>query len=244
MVALWGWPSRESVTDERLEGRAHEGSANRASSAHRDRGAQPLSMSSKMSDIWRRAARPGRPRHGRSVRWRYEAGRPATAAPRPWSARRGWTMALKVLYAADCEMQVTTVHKGMDDYSFSEWLDDSTWLRDALASASDIDCTHLKVYEVMPDSRRRSRRCRPMTSSSCPTSGSTVSRCCVFQPPHAIPNKRPDRQPASVRRAGGGLLQRLFSFSGYSGRAAFAGTPIEAVLPVPVSERQFDDRAE
>ena len=72
-------------------------------------------------------------------------------------------MALKVLYAADCEMQVTTVHKGMDNYSFSEWLDDSTWLRDALASAGDIDCTHLKVYEVMP---------------SFPTSGSTVSRCC------------------------------------------------------------------
>jgi len=34
-----------------------------------------------------------------------------------------------------------------------------------------------------------------------------------------------------------------FSFSGYSGRAGFAGTPIEAVLPV-LSDRGFDDRVE
>jgi uncharacterized membrane protein len=156
-------------------------------------------------------------------------------------------MALNVLYAADCEMQVTTVHKGMDNYSFSEWLDDSTWLRDALASAGDIDCTHLKVYEVMPSFPTTLEEMQAYDVIILSDVGiNSLSLLPSFRPPHAVPMgpNRIDNLRRFVEK-GGGLLMcgGYFSFSGYSGRAAFAGSPIEAVLPV-LSERGFDDRAE
>ena len=97
-------------------------------------------------------------------------------------------MALKVLYAADCEMQVTTVHKGMDNYSFSEWLDDSTWLRDALASAGDIDCTHLKVYEVMPSFPTTLEEMQAYDVIILSDVGiNSLSLLPSFRPPHAVP---------------------------------------------------------
>lgn len=156
-------------------------------------------------------------------------------------------MALKVLYAADCEMQVTTVHKGMDNYSFSEWIDDSTWLQDVFAKAGDIDCRHLKVYEVMPHFPTTLEEMRQFDVIILSDVGmNSLSLLPTFRPPHATP-MGPNRV-GNLRRyveEGGGLLMcgGYFSFSGYGGRAGFSGTPIEAVLPV-LCEPGFDDRVE
>ncbi|MDQ2965038.1 MAG: glutamine amidotransferase [Chloroflexota bacterium] len=157
------------------------------------------------------------------------------------------TMSLKVLYAADCEMQVTTVHKGMDNYSFSEWLDDSTWLRDVFSKAGDIDCRHLKIYEVFTDFPRTLEEMQEYDVIILSDVGiNSLALQPGFRPPHAVP-MGPNRID-NLRRyveGGGGLLMcgGYFSFSGYSGRAGFSGSPVEAVLPV-LSERGFDDRAE
>jgi uncharacterized membrane protein len=156
-------------------------------------------------------------------------------------------VALKVLYTADCEMQVVTVHKGMDNYSFSEWLDDSTWLRKALAEAGDIDCRHLKVYEVMPEFPTTLEEMQQYDVIIISDVGiNSLSLLPSFRPPHAVP-MGPNRLD-NLRRyveEGGGLMMcgGYFSFSGYSGRAAFSGSPVEAVLPV-LCERGFDDRVE
>jgi uncharacterized membrane protein len=155
-------------------------------------------------------------------------------------------MALKVLYAADCEMQVTTVHKGMDNYTFSEWIDDSTWLQDVFAGAG-IECRHLKVYEVMPSFPTRLEEMQAYDAIILSDVGmNSLSLLPSFRPPHATPmgENRVDNLRRYVE-LGGGLLMcgGYFSFSGYSGRAGFSGTPIEAVLPV-LCERGFDDRVE
>jgi uncharacterized membrane protein len=156
-------------------------------------------------------------------------------------------MAIKVLYAADCEMQVITVHKGLDNYTFSEWIDDSTWLQDALASAGDIECRHVRIYDVMPSFPTTLEEMRAFDLIILSDVGvNSLSLLPSFRPPHAVPmgENRLDNLRRFVE-GGGGLLMcgGYFSFSGYSGRAAFAGTPVEAVLPV-LCERGFDDRVE
>lgn len=156
-------------------------------------------------------------------------------------------MSLKVLYAADCEMQVITVHKGMDNYSFSEWIDDSTWLRDVFAKAGDIECRHVKVFDVMPEFPTTLEEMREYDVIILSDVGiNSLSLLPSFRPPHAVPmgENRLDNLRRYVK-GGGGLLMcgGYFSFSGYSGRAGYAGSAVEAVLPV-LSERGFDDRQE
>ena len=156
-------------------------------------------------------------------------------------------MALKVLYAADCEMQVITVYKGLDSYSFSQWIDDSAWLREVFAAAGDIECRHVKIYEVVADFPKTLEEMQQYDVIILSDVGmNSLQLLPSFRPPHAVP-MGPNRVD-NLRRyveEGGGLLMcgGYFSFSGFSGRASFAGTPIEAVLPV-LSERGFDDRVE
>lgn len=156
-------------------------------------------------------------------------------------------MAIKVLYAADCEMQVVTVHKGLDNYSFSTWVDDSQWLKDVFDAAGDIEWRHLKIFEVMPDFPQTLEEMQQYDAIILSDVGvNSLQLLPSFRPPHAIP-MGPNRLD-NLRRyveGGGGLLMcgGYFSFSGYSGRAGYAGTPVEAVLPV-LSDRGFDDRVE
>lgn len=156
-------------------------------------------------------------------------------------------MAIRVLYTADCETQVITVHKGMDNYTFSTWIDDSTWLRAALDAADDIEYRHLKIQEVLSDfpaTLEDMRRYDVIVLSD--VGINSLSLLPSFRPPHAVP-MGPNRVD-NLRRyveGGGGLLMcgGYFSFSGYSGRAGYGGSPIEAVLPV-TCERGCDDRVE
>jgi len=156
-------------------------------------------------------------------------------------------MPIKVLYAADCEMQVITVHKGLDNYTFSEWIDDSTWLRDVFTAAGDIECRHVKIYDVMPEFPTTLEEMRAFDVIILSDVGvNSLQLLPSFRPPHAVPmgENRLDNLRRFVE-SGGGLLMcgGYFSFSGYSGRAGFSGTPVEAVLPV-LCERGFDDRVE
>jgi uncharacterized membrane protein len=156
-------------------------------------------------------------------------------------------MPIKVLYASDCEMQVITVHKGLDNYTFSEWIDDSTWLQDVFAGAGDIEWRHVKIYDVMPEFPATLEEMRAFDVIILSDVGvNSLQLLPSFRPPHAVPmgENRLDNLRRFVE-GGGGLLMcgGYFSFSGYSGRAGFSGTPVEAVLPV-VCERGFDDRVE
>jgi len=156
-------------------------------------------------------------------------------------------MALKVLYAGDCEMQVVTVHKGMDNYSFSEWIDDSGWVQRALADAGDVSCRHLKIYDVMPGFPTHLEEMQEYDVIILSDVGTnSLALLPSFRPPHAVPmgENRLDNLRRYVEE-GGGLMMAggYFSFSGYGGLAGFAGSPVEAVLPV-TCERGFDDRVE
>ncbi|OGN88163.1 MAG: hypothetical protein A2X23_07590 [Chloroflexi bacterium GWC2_73_18] len=156
-------------------------------------------------------------------------------------------MALRVLYAGDSEIEVVNVYKGFDSYSFSRYMDDSTWLQEALATAGDIECRHLGIMEVLPSfpgSLEEMQAWDVIILSDVGTNNLALYPS--FRPPHAAP-MGPNRLD-NLRRyveTGGGLLMcgGYLSFSGISGRAGYAGTPVEAVLPV-LSERGFDDRVE
>src|ERR1035437_6998542 len=115
---------------------------------------------------------------------------------------------LNALYSACCEMQVITVYKGMDNYSFSEWVDDSMWLREAFRSAGDIDCRHLKIYEVMPEFPSSLEEMQQYNVIILSDVGiNSLQLLPSFRPPHAVP-MGPNRVD-NIRRfveSGGGLL--------------------------------------
>ena len=136
-------------------------------------------------------------------------------------------MPIKVLYAADCEMQVITVHKGLDNYTFSEWIDDSIWLQDVFAAAGDIEWRHVKIYDVMPEFPTTLEEMRAFDVIILSDVGvNSLQLLPSFRPPHAVPmgENRLDNLRRFVEE-GGGLLMcgGYFSFSGYSGRAGFSG---------------------
>ena len=113
-------------------------------------------------------------------------------------------MPIKVLYAADCEMQVITVHKGLDNYTFSEWIDDSTWLQDVFAAAGDIEWRHVKIYDVMPEFPTTLEEMRAFDVIILSDVGVNSLQLLPTLPsaPRGAHGREPPGQPASVRRGG------------------------------------------
>jgi uncharacterized membrane protein len=154
---------------------------------------------------------------------------------------------IKVLYAGDSEIQVVTVQKGMDNYSYSVWTDDSGWLRRAFESAGDIACTHLSSFEVLgvfPNDLADLSQYDVIIISD--VGINSLALLPSFRPPFAIPmgSNRLDNLRTYVEN-GGGLMMcgGWMSFSGFAGRAGYGGSAVEDILPV-VCERGADDRIE
>lgn len=157
-------------------------------------------------------------------------------------------VSVRVLYCGDSEVQVVTTYKGFDSFSFSYASDESHYLRDALGADGEIECSHLDVGRALAEYPTELRTLSQYDVLILSDVGhNTLALTPGFVPPMRVPmSENRVSAIADFVKHGGGLLMigGWMSFSGIYGKAAYAGSLIEEVLPVRCQRSPVDDRVE
>lgn len=151
---------------------------------------------------------------------------------------------MEVLYIGDHKLQANQYYAGAESFQvFHGKVRDYEPLLDALEDAPDVSVDHLDGPDTMTDFPRSVEELAAYDALIV----SDLSRGTLE--PHFFPDAIPGPNLLRVIReyveAGGGLLYcgGWMTFQGYQGIGNWAGTPVEAVLPVAIRP-VFDDRVE
>ena len=149
---------------------------------------------------------------------------------------------MRVLFIGETWITHTVHIKGVDSFEQSGFGCGVGWIKKALESGGH-EVTHLPAHQAIdafPDEQQ-------LTQYDVVICSDVGSNTLVLSTPTMVDSRTRPNALESIRRfvaAGGGfaMIGGYMSFQGIGGKAGYAGTPIEQILPV--SLQRTDDRVE